>query len=81
MRRAPAFPDEVWQAIAGAVAPRTPDDQAHAALNDCIHNYSMMAVDTEELKRARERSSKVAELARELANELMNKKAHTLDRA
>jgi hypothetical protein len=77
VRRAPAFPDEVWQAIVSGAAPRTPDDQAHAALNDCIHNYSMLAVGTEELKRARERSSKVAELARELANELYEIKRRT----
>jgi hypothetical protein len=77
VRRAPAFPDEVWQAIVDAAAPRTPDDQAHAALNDCIHNYFMRRVDPEELRRGRDRWSKVAELARALGRELYEIKRRT----
>src|SRR5262245_48383667 len=54
-----------------------PDEQAYAALDDCIHKYSMLPVDTEKLKRDRERWSKVAGLARELGRQLYEIKRRT----
>jgi hypothetical protein len=76
-RRAPAFSDEVWREIVKAAAPMTPDDQAPAAMDECIHAYFGLQVDPERLRQSRDRWRKVAKLARELGHELYEVKRRT----
>jgi hypothetical protein len=77
VRRAPAFPDEVWQAIVDAAAPRTPDDQAHAALNDCIIDYFGLRKDRKTLHRGHDLWSETARLTGELGRKLWEIKRWT----
>jgi hypothetical protein len=76
-KRPPAVSEAAWRAILYAAAPMKPDAQARAALDECIHAYSLLPVDPEKLHADRDQWNKVATLARDLAHELFQIKRRT----
>ena len=76
-RAVPFLSDETWDAIVAAAYPMTPDAEARAALDQCLHDHAGLQRDPQSIRAARDFWRELADLAERLGDMLLEAKLRT----